>query len=61
MAMDRTEAAREIIANSGSGLCLDLRFMTRTVLSLGHSFDGEGIPWFDGKTAHFDPDWLIDS
>lgn len=59
--MDRTEAAREIIANSGSGLCLDLRFMTRTVLSLGHSFDGKGIPWFDGKTAHFDPDWVIDS
>ena len=46
--MDRTEAAREIIANSGSGLCLDLRFMTRTVLSLGHSFDGEGFPLFDG-------------
>ena len=59
--MSMESAAREIVANSGSSLCLDLRFMTRPVLSIGHTFDSGGIPSFDGETIHFDPEWVVSS
>ena len=55
------DIAEEIVANSGSSLCLDMRFLTRAVLSMEHVLDGGGEPYFDGRSMHLDPDWVVDS
>ena len=47
--MDRTAAARDIVSASASRLCLDMRFLTRAVLSLftlsvSYLLEGRGNP-----------------
>ena len=60
--MDRTDAARDIVSASASRLCLDMRFLTRAVLSLSTDVEeGEGAPRCDGRTVIFYADTVIGS
>ena len=54
------EAAKEILSGCGSDLCLDLRFMTRAVLSLERVLeDGRERPACDGHRIIMDPETVI--
>ena len=54
------EAAKEILSGCGSDLCLDLRFMTRAVLSLERVLeDGREEPACDGHRIIMDPETVI--
>ena len=60
--MDRTAAARDIVSASASRLCLDMRFLTRAVLSLSTDVEeGEGAPRCDGRTVTFRADTVLES
>ena len=60
--MDRTAAARDIVSASASRLCLDMRFLTRAVLSLSTDVEeGEGAPRCDGRTVVFRADTVLES
>ena len=60
--MDRTAAARDIVSASTSRLCLDMRFLTRAVLSLSTDVEeGEGAPRCDGRTVTFRADTVLES
>ena len=60
--MDRTAAARDIVSASASRLCLDMRFLTRAVLSLSTDVEeGEGAPRCDGRTITFRADTVLES
>lgn len=56
------DVASEILSSCGSDLCLDLRFMTRAVLSLERVLEGgcDG-PSCDGHRIIMDPGWVISS
>ncbi len=57
---DLSEAATAVLSNCGSDLCLDLRFLTRAVLSLEvRTVPGTAAPWCDGETMVFDPGTVI--
>ena len=62
MATDPVAAAGDIVSASASRLCLDMRFLTRAVLSLGTAIDpGEGRPTCDGRTVTFHADTVVAS
>lgn len=61
MPMDKGVAS-EILSGCGSDLCLDLRFMTRAVLSLERRLeDGCDGPSCDGHVITMDPEWVVSS
>ena len=60
--MDRIETASDIVSSSASRLCLDMRFLTRAVLSLRTTVvDGEGMPGCDGSTVVFHAETVLRS
>ena len=60
--MDPVEAARDIVSSSASRLCLDMRFLTRAVLSLGTVVTGgSGPPACDGRTITFHAETVLSS
>ena len=60
--MDRIETATDIVSSSASRLCLDMRFLTRAVLSLRTTVvDGEGMPGCDGSTVVFHAETVLRS
>ena len=60
--MDRIETARDIVSSSASRLCLDMRFLTRAMLSLRTTVvEGEGMPGCDGSTVAFHAETVLRS
>ena len=60
--MDPGDAATEIVSAAASRLCLDMRFLSRAVLSLRTAVEpGEGRPFCDGRTVTFRRDTVISS
>ena len=60
--MDPGDAATEIVSAAASRLCLDMRFLSRAVLSLRTAVEpGEGKPCCDGRTVTFRRDTVISS
>ena len=60
--MDPGDAATEIVSAAASRLCLDMRFLSRAVLSLRTVVEpGEGKPCCDGRTVTFRRDTVISS
>ena len=60
--MDPGDAATEIVSAAASRLCLDMRFLSRAVLSLRTAVEpGEGRPCCDGRTVTFRRDTVISS
>ena len=60
--MDTVRAATDIVSAAASRLCLDMRFLTRAVLSLRTSVvQGEGMPRCDGRTVVFHSDTVVSS
>lgn len=58
--MDPVEAARGIVDAAASRLCLDMRFLTRAVLSLRTEVvPGEGKPECDGTCVRFHADTVV--
>ncbi len=58
--MDAVQAAREIVSSAASRICLDMRFMTAAVLSLGTEIEeGEGRPSCDGSRVTFHADTVL--
>ena len=58
--MDRDTAAREVVASAASRLCLDMRFLTASVLSLKLEVaEGSGPPACDGRTVTFRRDSVL--
>lgn len=61
MPMDKGVAS-EILSGCGSDLCLDLRFMTRAVLSLERRLEDRcDGPSCDGHVITMDPEWVVSS
>ena len=60
--MDAVRAATDIVSAAASRLCLDMRFLTRAVLSLRTSVvPGDGVPRCDGRTVVFHSDTVVSS
>ena len=60
--MDTMRAATDIVSAAASRLCLDMRFLTRAVLSLRTSVvPGDGVPRCNGRTVVFHSDTVVSS
>ncbi|MGN1045108.1 MAG: VWA-like domain-containing protein [Candidatus Methanomethylophilaceae archaeon] len=56
------DTAKEILSGCSSDLCLDLRFMTRAILSMDRVLvPGIGGPSCDGERIVMDPEWAVSS